>query len=398
MDAAEHPISAASVLEPGILAAHARTNRHPFRLKRIHHIEFLVGNAKQAAFYYRQAMGFSQAAYRGLETGDRDFASYWMEQGPNQGSARLLLTTPLRPESPEAAHVARHGDGVYDIAFEVDDAAAAFEAALARGARPALAPHTLGSSQPVGAPGTICRAAIHAYGDTLHSFLSFHFPSGRRPPWLPGFMSAPVAGRPVGILRVDHVVGNVGLGEMNQWAEWYSRVLGFKRFISFDDQDISTEYSALMSIVMSDDSYSIKFPINEPAAGRKKSQIDEYLEAYGGPGVQHIALLTEDMIATVSALRANGIEFLRVPDAYYEELPGRVGGIDETLARIRELGILADRDEDGYLLQIFSQPVEDRPTLFFEIIQRKGSKGFGKGNFKALFEAIEREQARRGNL
>lgn len=396
MDASENPLSAASVLESPA-ATSAQPSRHPFRLKRIHHIEFLVGNAKQAAFFYRKALGFAQAAYRGLETGDRDFATYWMEQN----RARLLLTTPLRPDSFEAAHVARHGDGVYDIAFEVDDAAAAFVAAVARGARPALAPHTLGasnSSRAVGAPGTICRAAIHAYGDTLHSFLSYHFPKGERPLWLPGFEYTPVAGDSAGILRVDHVVGNVGLGEMNEWAEWYSRVLGFKRFISFDDQDISTEYSALMSIVMSDDSYSIKFPINEPAAGRKKSQIDEYLEAYRGPGVQHIALLTEDIISTVSALRANGIQFLRVPDVYYDELPGRVGGIDETIARIRELGILADRDEDGYLLQIFSQPVEDRPTLFFEIIQRKGSKGFGKGNFKALFEAIEREQARRGNL
>ncbi len=386
--------SAASVLDNPVITADAEPSRHPFRLKRIHHIEFLVGNAKQAAFFYRKAMGFSQAAYRGLETGDREFATYWMEQG----RARLLLTTPLCPDSPAAAHVARHGDGVYDIAFEVDDAAAAFAAAVERGARPALAPHSLGSSRAAGAPGTICRAAIHAYGDTLHSFISYHFPSSDRPLWLPGFEAAPIPGQPVGILRVDHVVGNVGLGEMNEWAEWYSRVLGFKRFISFDDQDISTEYSALMSIVMSDDSCSIKFPINEPAAGRKKSQIDEYLEAYHGPGVQHIALLTEDIIATVSALRANGIQFLRVPDAYYEELPGRVGGIDEKPARIRELGILADRDEDGYLLQIFSQPVEDRPTLFFEIIQRKGSKGFGKGNFKALFEAIEREQARRGNL
>ncbi len=378
-----------AVLDPGTGSNPNAT--HPFKLKRIHHVQFLVGNAKQAAFYYRKAFGFSQVAYSGLETGNRDFASYLLEQG----KARFLITTPLRPASAEAEHVGRHGDGVFDLAFEVDDAVQAYNAALARGARPAIEPHSIGSELPPGSPGTVCRAAIHTYGDTLHSFISYH---GFQGVFLPGFVEAPLPTEAVGILRIDHAVGNVELGAMDEWAAWYSNVLGFKRFISFDDKDISTEYSALMSVVMSDDSYSIKFPINEPAAGRKKSQIDEYLDAYEGPGVQHIALLTNDIIHTVTALQANGVEFLRVPDAYYQLLPERVGTIDETMARIQQLGILVDRDEDGYLLQIFSKPVEDRPTLFYEIIQRKGSKGFGKGNFRALFEAIEREQARRGNL
>jgi len=359
---------------------------NPLRLKRVHHIEFWVGNAKQASFFYRKAMGFSQLAYSGLETGNRDAASYVM----GQGKATLLLTTPLGPDHAAAEHIRRHGDGVHDVAFEVDDADAAFQAAVERGARPAVEPRDLRDDH-----GAIRHAAIHAYGETLHSFISH---KGYAGPFLPGFRSAEVAAEEVGILRVDHVVGNVGLGEMNEWAEWYSRVLGFKRFLSFDDKDISTEYSALMSIVMADDSESIKFPINEPAPGRKKSQIDEYLEFYGGPGVQHIALQTRDVVATVRALQANGVEFLRVPDAYYAMLPQRVGAIDESIQELERLGILADRDQDGYLLQIFSKPVEDRPTLFFEIIERHGSRGFGKGNFRALFEAIEREQAVRGNL
>lgn len=359
---------------------------NPLKLKRIHHIEFWVGNAKQAAFFYRQAFGFSQAAYRGLETGDRRQCGYVM----HQGRATFLLTTPLVADHPAADHIRRHGDGVHDIAFEVDDADAAFAAAVARGARPAIEPHDLRDEH-----GAMRHAAIHTYGETLHSFVSHKGYSG---PFLPGFRADAVAGQDVGILRVDHIVGNVGLGEMNQWAEWYSSVLGFKRFLSFDDKDISTEYSALMSIVMSDDSDSIKFPINEPAAGKKKSQIDEYLESYGGPGVQHIAMQTRDVVATVGALQRNGIEFLRVPDAYYQLLPARVGTIAESLAELERLGILADRDQDGYLLQIFSKPVEDRPTLFFEIIERHGCRGFGKGNFRALFEAIEREQAVRGNL
>jgi 4-hydroxyphenylpyruvate dioxygenase len=359
---------------------------NPLKLKRIHHIEFWVGNAKQAAFFYRHAFGFSQTAYTGLETGNRRRCGYVLEQG----KARFLLTTPLTGEDEAAAHILRHGDGVRDVAFEVDDADAAFHAAVERGARPAVEPHDWEDEL-----GVVRHAAIHTYGETLHSFISRHGYSGA---FLPGYRRQEAAGRDLGILRVDHIVGNVGLGEMDQWAEWYSRVLGFKRFLSFDDKDISTEYSALMSIVMSDDSDSIKFPINEPAAGRKKSQIDEYLEAYNGSGVQHIALQTSDVVATVSGLQANGVEFLRVPDAYYRMLPERVGKIEESMKELEKLGVLVDRDQDGYLLQIFSKPVEDRPTLFFEIIERHGSRGFGKGNFRALFEAIEREQAVRGNL
>ena len=358
----------------------------PLRLRQIHHIEFWVGNAKQAAFFYRHAFGFSEVAYSGLETGRRDASSYVLQQG----KARFLLTTPLLGDGPMADHVRRHGDGVRDIAFQVDDADAAFEAAVSRGARPAIEPYDDGDQH-----GRVRRAAVHTYGDTIHSFIAA---DDYRGPFLPGFEARLTPGRDAGILRVDHIVGNVELGKMNEWADWYSRILGFKRYISFDDKDISTEYSALMSIVMSDDSYSIKFPINEPAGGRRKSQIEEYLEYYGGPGVQHIALLTADITQTVTTLRDQGVEFLRVPASYYEQLPERVGEIDEALDTVRTLGILVDRDEEGYLLQLFTRGVEDRPTLFFEIIQRKGSRGFGKGNFRALFEAIEREQALRGNL
>ncbi len=359
---------------------------NPLKLRQIHHVEFLVGNARQAAFFYRNAFGFSQVAYAGLETGRRDRTSYALEQG----RARFVLTTPLQSDSVEAEHIRRHGDGVRDIAFQVDDADRAFEEAVRRGAAPAVEPHDVSDAH-----GTVRRATIHTYGDTLHSFISL---DDYRGPFLPGFESRRVEGPDAGILRIDHIVGNVELGRMDEWADWYSRVLGFKRYISFDDKDISTEYSALMSIVMSDDSYAIKFPINEPAAGKRKSQIDEYLQYYGGPGVQHIALQTADIERTVTVLRDRGVDFLRVPEAYYDQLPSRVGKIDEAVETLRALGILVDRDEEGYLLQLFTHPVEDRPTLFFEIIQRKGSRGFGKGNFKALFEAIEREQALRGNL
>ncbi|MEO8025575.1 MAG: 4-hydroxyphenylpyruvate dioxygenase [Bryobacteraceae bacterium] len=359
---------------------------NPLRLKRIHHIEFWVGNAKQAAFYYRKAFGFSQTAYRGLETGVRDQASYLMEQN----KVRFVLTTPLSSASTMMPHLAKHGDGVRDIAFEVDDADAAFHEAVRRGAVAAVEPHTIEDAN-----GKVRHAAIHTYGDTLHSFLTV---KDYRGPFLPGFQEANIPGDSCGILRVDHCVGNVELGAMNQWAEFYAQVLGFARYITFDDKDISTEYSALMSIVMSDDSHSIKFPLNEPAAGKKKSQIEEYLDFYEGPGVQHIALQTTDIIETVAKLKANGVEFLRVPESYYKNLGDRVGTIDEPMAAIMDLGILVDRDEEGYLLQIFSKPVEDRPTVFFEIIQRHGSRGFGKGNFRALFEAIEQEQAKRGNL
>ena len=359
---------------------------NPLKLKRIHHIEFWVGNARQASYFYRKGFGFSQLAYRGLETGERQLTSYVL----NQGKANFLFTTPLDPDHPASEHIRKHGDGVRDIALVVDDADRAFDQAIRRGAQPAEQPRDLRDEH-----GAIRRAAIHTYGDTIHSLISYKDYAG---PFLPGFASANIPGDDAGVLRVDHIVGNVELGRMEAWAEFYSRVFQFQRYISFDDKDISTEYSALMSVVMSDDSQSVKFPINEPAPGRKKSQIDEYLEAYRGPGVQHIALLCDDVVDTVARLKQNGLEFLRVPDSYYDALSDRVGKIDESLDAIRGLGILVDRDEEGYLLQIFSRPVEDRPTLFFEFIQRKGSRGFGKGNFKALFESIELEQARRGNL
>jgi 4-hydroxyphenylpyruvate dioxygenase len=359
---------------------------NPLQLKRIHHIEFWVGNARQASYFYRQAFGFSQIAYRGLETGERQLTSYLM----SQGKANIVFTTPLDPDHPASEHIRQHGDGVRDIALVVEDADRAFEAAVHRGAQPAEQPHDLRDEH-----GTIRRAAIHTYGDTVHSLISYKDYSG---PFLPGFTPAAISADDAGILRVDHVVGNVELGKMEAWAEFYSRVFQFQRYLSFDDKDVSTEYSALMSVVMSDDSQSVKFPINEPAPGRKKSQIEEYLEAYRGPGVQHIALLCDDVIKTVAKLEQNGVEFLRVPESYYDGLKDRVGRIDEPLDAIRRLGILVDKDEEGYLLQIFSRPVQDRPTVFFEIIQRKGSRGFGKGNFKALFESIELEQARRGNL
>ena len=359
---------------------------NPLRLKRIHHVEFWVGNAKQAAFYYRNAFGFSELAYAGLETGERERTSHVLRQN----KATFVLTTPMRADGPISEHLARHGDGVRDIAFEAADADAAYEEALKRGAKSAMEPRDLSDDH-----GAVRQAAVHTWGDTIHSLISCKNYSG---PFLPGFAAREVPGESTGLLRIDHMVGNVELGRMNEWAEFYGNVFGFKRYISFDDKDISTEYSALMSVVMSDDSYAIKFPINEPAEGRKKSQIQEYLDFYNGPGVQHVALLTNDIIDTVKRLRANGVEFLEVPRTYYDELAGRVGEIDEAVEVIGKLGILVDRDDEGYLLQLFSKPVGDRPTLFYEIIQRKGCRGFGKGNFKALFESIEREQARRGNL
>lgn len=359
---------------------------NPLKLKRIHHLEFWVGNARQASFFYRNGFGFSQAAYSGLETGNRELTSYALQQG----KTTFVLSTPLSAAHPAAEHIKRHGDGVRDIALEVADADFAFDEAVRRGAKPLFEPRDVTDDH-----GTIRRAAVHTYGDTIHSLISY---KDYRGPFLPGFVEQRVPGEDLGILRVDHIVGNVELGKMNYWADFYANIFGFHRYISFDDKDISTEYSALMSIVMSDDSYSVKFPINEPAPGKRKSQIDEYLEAYCGPGVQHIALQTKDVISTVDKLQRNGIPFLRVPDAYYDALPQRVGDLNEPLDEIRRLGILVDRDQEGYLLQIFSRPVQDRPTVFFEIIERKGSRGFGKGNFKALFEALELEQARRGNL
>lgn len=359
---------------------------NPLKLKRVHHVEFWVGNARQASFFYRKTFGFSQVAYRGLETGDRQLTSYVL----NQHKTTFLLSTPLSPDHPASEHIKKHGDGVRDIALEVADADFAFEEAVRRGAKPFSEPRDLTDHH-----GTVRHAAVHTYGDTIHSLISYKDYDG---PFLPGFAESRIEERDTGILRVDHMVGNVELGKMNEWADFYHNVFGFHRYISFDDKDISTEYSALMSIVMSDDSYSVKFPINEPAPGRRKSQIDEYLEAYCGPGVQHIALQVKDVLYTVDRLQQNGLDFLRVPDSYYDVLRDRVGALDEPMEEIKRLGILVDRDQEGYLLQIFSKPVEDRPTVFFEIIQRKGSRGFGKGNFKALFEAIELEQAKRGNL
>jgi 4-hydroxyphenylpyruvate dioxygenase len=352
------------------------------------YIEFYVGNAKQASHYYRAAFGFQLVAYRGPETGTRDRASYVLQQG----KIRFVLTTALIPNSEIAEHVARHGDGVKDLALWVDDAREAFARAVERGATAVHEPRPLRDEH-----GEVVIAAIRTYGDTIHSLVERR---NYRGPFMPGFkpVTARFAPAEVGLVYVDHCVGNVELGKMNEWVGFYERVMGFKNLVSFDDKDISTEYSALMSKVVSNGNERVKFPINEPAKGRKKSQIDEYLEFYRGPGVQHMALATDDIIATVTALRERGVEFLAVPTTYYDELQARVGRIDEPLAELKELGILADRDPDGYLLQIFSKPVQDRPTLFYEIIQRKGARSFGKGNFKALFEAIEREQALRGNL
>ncbi len=351
-------------------------------------IEFYVGNAKQSAHYYQSAFGYRLAAYRGPETGVRDRASYLLEQG----KVRLLLTTAIRPDHPIARHVDRHGDGVRDLALWVNDAREAYTAAVARGAVSVRPPEVLSDDQ-----GEVVIAAIQTYGETIHSIVER---KNYRGPFMPGFV--PVNSRyepsPVGLEYVDHCVGNVELGAMNRWVQFYADVLGFGQLISFDDKDISTEYTALMSKVVSNGNGRIKFPLNEPAQGKKKSQIDEYLEFYGGPGVQHIAIATNDIVRTVSALRDRGVEFLRVPSTYYETLLDRVGKIDEDVGPLEDLGILADRDDEGYLLQIFTRPVEDRPTLFYEIIQRKGAKSFGKGNFKALFEAIEREQGLRGNL
>ncbi|HMQ03620.1 MAG TPA: 4-hydroxyphenylpyruvate dioxygenase [Pyrinomonadaceae bacterium] len=365
---------------------------NPLGLKKIHHVEFYVGNAKQAEFYYRKAFGFSRHAYSGLETGNRESTSYVMRQG----NINFVLTAAMGPEHPAAEHVKLHGDGVKDIAFYVEDADHAFNEAVRRGATPVVEPHDWQDEN-----GSIRHAAIATYGDTIHSFISYNTNNGHNyaGPFLPGFVEQRVEGDGVGLMLVDHIVGNVELGKMNYWCDFYRDVLGFFRYITFDDKDISTEYSALMSIVMSDGQHNIKFPINEPAEGKGgKSQIQEYIDFYRSAGAQHVALLCRDVLHTVEKLQQNGVEFLRVPDTYYEELPDRVGPIDEDIDELKRLGILVDRDDEGYLLQIFTKPVEDRPTVFYEILQRKGCKGFGKGNFKALFVSIEEEQRRRGNL
>lgn len=352
------------------------------------YVEFYVGNAKQAAHYYKTAFGFQSVAYAGPETGMRDRASYVIRQN----KLTFVLTTPLRSGNSIADHIYRHGDGVKVLALKVDDARKAFEETTKRGGKAYLEPQVLTDDQ-----GEVVMSGIHTYGDTVHLFIERKNYNGT---FMPGFREWKPAYNPppAGLLYVDHCVGNVGWNQMNPWVKFYEEVMGFRNILSFDDNDISTEYSALMSKVMSNGNGYVKFPINEPAEGKKKSQVEEYLDFYDGEGVQHVAIATADIVTTVRDLQARGVEFLSIPPSYYETVLDRVGKIDEDLAPLQELGILIDRDDEGYLLQIFSKPVEDRPTLFFEIIQRKGAKSFGKGNFKALFEALEREQDSRGNL
>ncbi len=354
------------------------------------HIQFYVGNAKQAAFFYNQAFGLDVVAYEGLETGVRDHTSYVMQSN----KIRFVLTTAQGPDSPISEFVKQHGDGVKDVAFTVRDAAYAYEQAVKRGAKGLSEPQEYKDEF-----GSVKKASIALYGDVIHTFVERHNYTG---PFLPGFRKVSETAWPKhgfkGLLTIDHIVGNVELGKMNEWVKFYEDIMGFKQIIHFTEKNISTEYSALMSKVMEGGKGNIKLPINEPAPGRKKSQIEEYLDYNYGPGVQHIALLTDDIIETVAHLKSRGVEFIHGVPSYYEHLTDRVGAIDEDVAAIAKLGILVDRDEDGYLLQIFSRNVEDRPTMFFEIIQRKGARGFGEGNFKALFEAIEREQELRGNL
>jgi len=352
------------------------------------YVEFYVGNAKQAAHYYQSAFGFQPLAYRGLETGDKQKTSYVLRQG----KVTFVISSSLVPDSEIAQHCNLHGDGVKYIALWVDDATKSFNETAKRGGKVYLEPKVFTDNK-----GEVVISGIHTYGETIHLFVERKNYNGI---FLPGFIPwNPVyKSEEVGFKYVDHMVGNVGWGEMNTWAKFYQEVMGFEQLISFDDKDISTEYSALMSKVMANNNMRIKFPINEPAKGKKKSQIEEYIDFYRGPGVQHVALATDDIIHTVGELRRRGVEFLYVPDTYYDSVSQRVGIIDENLDQLKKLNILIDRDEEGYLLQIFTKPVEDRPTVFYEIIQRKGALSFGKGNFKALFESIEREQERRGTL
>ena len=352
-------------------------------------VVFAVGNAKQAAHYYSTAFGMQRVAYRGPETGSSDEAAYVLESG----AARFVFRSPVRAGTALGERVAAHGDGVSDLALEVSSAEEAYDYAVSHGALELEAPHLLEDES-----GKVTVAAIATYGDTRHTLVER---SGYSGPYLPGYVAVPPVVTPVErgfFTEIDHCVGNVQLGRMDEWVDFYHRVMGFTNMKEFVGDDIATEYSALMSKVVADGSRKVKFPLNEPAAGRRKSQIDEYLEFYGSPGVQHIALATDDIVATVRAMAAAGVEFLATPGSYYDDLGSWVGKTRVALGELRELGILADRDEDGYLLQIFTQPVQDRPTVFFELIERHGSQGFGKGNFKALFEAIEREQAKRGNL
>ncbi len=352
------------------------------------YVELYVGNAKQSAYYYQTAWGFQPIAYSGLETGKKDQVSYVLEQD----KIRLVLTSPLEPDGPVNAHINAHGDGVKVVALWVDDATKSFEETVKRGAKPYMEPTVEEDEY-----GSVVRSGIHTYGETVHIFVERKNYKGA---FLPGYKAwdKPYTTASNGLKYIDHMVGNVGWNEMNTWCEFYAKVMGFAQLVSFDDKDISTEYTALMSKVMSNGNGRIKFPINEPAEGRKKSQIEEYIDFYNGAGVQHLALATDNIIETVTNLRNRGVEFLTVPATYYETVLDRVGEIDEDLEPLKELGILIDRDDEGYLLQIFTKPVLDRPTMFFEIIQRKGAQSFGKGNFKALFEAIEREQAERGTL
>jgi len=351
-------------------------------------VELYVGNAKQAAHFYKTAFGFQELAYKGLETGSRDRVSYVLIQD----KIRLVLTSPFDPESEISHHIRKHGDGVKAIALWVDDATKAFKETTSRGAKPFFEPHVLKDKD-----GEVIQSAIHTYGETIHVFVERKNYHGL---FMPGFEKWETEYRPAptGLKYIDHMVGNVELGDMNKWSAFYEQVMGFANLITFDDKDISTEYTALMSKVMTNGNGRIKFPINEPAAGKKKSQVEEYLDFYSGPGCQHIAVATDDIVFTVSEMRKRGVEFLYVPGSYYDTVKDRVGIIEENMEVLKKWGIMVDRDEEGYLLQIFTKPVEDRPTLFFEIIQRKGAKSFGKGNFQALFESIEAEQARRGTL
>ncbi|MDB5313611.1 MAG: hpd [Gemmataceae bacterium] len=361
-------------------------------LRKIDHVRFFVGNARQSAFFYRNAFGFDVVAYAGLETKVRHEAAYVLKQG----GITFVLVSPLHPQHPDVQRLVLHGDGVSDIALQVDDVRTAYNLAVERGAVGVVGPTRLEDEH-----GVYESATIRAYGDTTHTFVNRDHYKGA---FAPGFKEidparySPGTYHPTGLLGIDHIVGNVEEGKMDEWVGFYRKVLGFEQLVSFDDKDISTEYSALMSKVVQSGRGRIKFPINEPAKGLRRSQIEEYIDFYGGAGVQHIALATNDIVSTVKALRANDVSFLRVPATYYELLPSRVGKIDEDLDELAELGILVDRDDEGYMLQIFTKPVQDRPTLFFEVIERQGSKSFGKGNFKALFEAIEREQESRGTL
>ncbi len=352
------------------------------------YVELYVGNAKQAAHFYKTAFGFQSLAYAGLETGVRDRVSYVVQQG----KIKLVLTTPLQSETPISDHIKKHGDGVKVIALWVDDARAAYQETTSRGARSFMEPVVEKDDK-----GEVVRSGIHTYGDTVHIFVERKNYQGV---FLPGFVEwkSEYNPTPIGLEYIDHMVGNVDWNQMNVWAKFYNEVMGFANLISFDDKDISTEYSALMSKVMTNGNGRIKFPINEPAKGKKKSQIEEYIDFYEGAGCQHIAVATKNILHTVGEMRKRGVEFLHVPGSYYDTVMDRVGQIDEDVKALKELGIMVDRDDEGYLLQIFTKPVEDRPTMFFEIIQRKGAMSFGKGNFKALFESIEDEQRRRGTL